>query len=221
MPPPADAPRTRRAAVTALAAATLLTGCGGDDGVDLQEALLTADDLPGGVELMSVDAIELTGTITSMAQLLENVTYEPAECEDDPADPLRGHDVESSGMAAVSGDDVFVQAVYTGASVDDLAAIEEYYQRCREVTVSGEMAGQPVDMTITTQVTGGPPVDADHVIALDSTTSAAGAPDALDHIVYLIDGAEGMFVAVTPESTTFDLDELTAKALEKLRAARD
>lgn len=211
----------RTTARTALVATAVLLSACGSGGVDLDAALLTADDLPDGVELLPVDALELTGTIQSMAQLLENVTYEPAECQDDPANPLRRHEVESAGMAAVSGDDVFVQAVYTGASVDDITAIEDYYQRCREVTVSGEMAGQPVDLTIKTQVTGGPPVDADHVIALDSTTSAAGAPDTLDHVVYLIDGGEGMFVAVTPESRTFDLDELTVTALEKLRAARD
>ncbi|SDT65817.1 hypothetical protein [Jiangella sp. DSM 45060] len=210
----------RTTARTALVATAVLLSACGSGGVDLDAALLTADDLPDDVELLPVDALELTGTIQSMAQLLENVTYEPAECQDDPADPLRRHDVESAGMAAVSGDDVFVQAVYTGASVDDITAIEEYYQRCREVTVSGEMAGKPVDLTIRTHVTGGPPVDADHVIALDATTTAAGAPDTLDHVVYLIDGAEGMFVAVTPESSTFDLDELTVRALEKLRAAR-
>ncbi|WP_116949752.1 DUF5642 family protein [Jiangella endophytica] len=219
MPPRADLLRTRRAAVTALTAAGLLSACGGA-GVDLQAALLTADDLPSGVEVMPVDAIELTGTIQSMAQLLENVTYEPAGCEDAAADPLRRDGAESAGMTAVSGEDVFVQAVYTGASTDDLAAIEEYYQRCDEVTVSGEMAGQTVDLTITTELSDGPPVDADHVIALDSTTAAAGAPEAVNHVVYLIDGGEGMFVAVTPDSTVFDLDALTAKALEKLRAAR-
>ncbi|PZF84014.1 hypothetical protein [Jiangella anatolica] len=210
----------RKTALTTLVAAALLTGCGGDDGVDLEAALLTADDLPEDVDLLPLDAIELTGTIKSMARLLENVSYEPAECAEDPADPLHRDDVESAGVTAVSGEDVFVQAVYTGASVDDLTAIEDYYRRCAEVTVRGEMAGEKVDLTITTEVTGGPPVDADHVIALDSTTSAAGAPDMLNHAVYLIDGAEGMFVAVTPESRTFDLDALTVTALEKLRAAR-
>lgn len=196
-----------------------------DDGaaggaVDLNAALLTADDLPDASQVTPIDVAEMAISMDGVAGQLEGATFEPAECQDNSADPLRRDGVEAAAMIAVSEVDVFMQAVYTGASEDDIAAVEEYYERCGEVIYSGEMDGQSIEMTTTTELVDGPSVDADHVVALDSTMAGSGLPGTVTRVVYVIDGDLGMYVAAKPDSAMFDIDALTATALEKLRAAR-
>ncbi|SDU40089.1 DUF5642 family protein [Jiangella alkaliphila] len=188
--------------------------------VDLDAALLTAGDLPDGAQIMPIDVTEMATGMDSMAGLIEGATYEPAECQDNSADPLRRDGVEAAAMTAMSEVDVFMQAVYTGASEDDIAAVEDYYERCGEVSFSGEMADQAIEMTTTTEIVDAPSVDADHVVALDSTMAGSGLPGTVTRVVYVIDGDLGMYVAANPDSAVFDIDALTATALEKLRAAR-
>lgn len=191
-----------------------------DGELDLDAALLTADDLPEGAELVAIDTAQLAGGMETMAKLVEGATYDPAECQDNSSDPMRRDGVEAAAMTALVGTDVFMQAVYTDATADDIAAVEEYYERCGEVTFSGEVAGQDIEMTTTTRVVEAPTVDADQVIALDSTTAGGGQPGTANRIVYVVDGHDGMYVAANPDSTVFDLNALTAAALEKLRDAR-
>lgn len=192
---------------------------GGDAGAtDLQAALLAAEDLPEGATVSAFDVAQLSGAAESMAQLLEGVTYEPADCQTYEADPLQKDGVEAVGMTATSGTDVLVNAVYTNAGGTDVADVQEYYDRCGEITISGEAAGQPLDMTVRSSTVDAPDVDADEVLAVETVTESAAMPAVPTRIIYMIDGDRGVYVAGNPESTTFDLNALAAAALDKLRA---
>ncbi len=50
--------------------------------------------------------------------------------------------------------------------------------------------------------------------------AGSGLPGWVTRIVYVIDGDLGVYVGANPDSAVFDIDALTATALEKLRAAR-
>lgn len=192
---------------------------GGDAGAtDLQAALLSAEDLPEGATVSAFDVAQLSSAGESMAQLLEGVTYEPADCQAYDANPLQKDGAEAAGMTATSGTDVLVNAVYTNASADDVASVQEYYDRCGEITISGEAAGQPLDMTVRTTTVDAPEVDADEVIAVETVAESATMPSVPTRVIYMIDGDRGVYVAGNPESATFDLDTLAADALEKLKA---
>ncbi|TDE08952.1 DUF5642 family protein [Jiangella asiatica] len=191
-----------------------------EGGTDLSAAVLAAEDLPADVEIMPFDATMVSDMGASMAGMLEGITYEPADCQGYADDPLQRDGVESAGISAISGTDVFVSAVYTGASADDVAAVEDYYGRCAEIAISGEAAGQPVDMTLTTEIVDAPAVDADEAIAIETTTVMPGVPETPMRIIYMIDGDRGVYVAGNPESAVFELDALAPAALDKLRAAQ-
>ncbi|TDD67286.1 hypothetical protein E1262_19520 [Jiangella aurantiaca] len=192
---------------------------GGEAGATgLQAALLAAEDLPEGATVSAFDVAQLSSAGESMAQLLEGVTYEPADCQAYDANPLQKDGAEAAGMTATSGTDVLVNAVYTNASADDVASVQEYYDRCGEITISGEAAGQPLDMTVRTSTVEAPEVDADEVVAVETVTESAAMPAVPTRVIYMIDGDRGVYVAGNPESTTFDLDALAAAALEKLKA---
>ncbi|WP_147375557.1 DUF5642 family protein [Jiangella rhizosphaerae] len=192
---------------------------GGESGAtDLQAALLTAEDLPEGATVSAFDVAQLSSAGESMAQLLEGVTYEPADCQAYDSNPLQKDGAEAAGMTATSGTDVLVNAVYTNASADDVASVQEYYDRCGEITISGEAAGQSLDMTVRTTTVEAPEVDADEVLAVETVTESAAMPSVPTRVIYMIDGDRGVYVAGNPESTTFDLNALAAAALEKLKA---
>ncbi|WP_157987693.1 DUF5642 family protein [Jiangella endophytica] len=192
---------------------------GGDAGAtDLQAALLAAEDLPDGATVSAFDVAQLSSAGESMAQLLEGVTYEPADCQAYDADPLQKDGADAAGMTATSGTDVLVNAVYTNASADDVADVQEYYDRCGEITISGEAAGQPLDMTVRTSTVDAPDVDADEVLAVETVTESAAMPAVPTRIIYMIDGDRGVYVAGNPESATFDLEALAVAALDKLKA---
>ncbi|PZF84015.1 DUF5642 family protein [Jiangella anatolica] len=206
---------------TAAAAETAAAGEGEGDGegaAGLQGALLTAEDLPEGATVSAFDVAQLSSAGESMAQLMEGVTYEPADCQAYDSNPLQKDGADAAGMTATSGTDVLVNAVYTNASADDVASVQEYYDRCGEITISGEAAGQPLDMTVRTSTVDAPDVDADEVIAVETVTESAAMPGVPTRVIYMIDGDRGVYVAGNPESTTFDLDALAAAALEKLKA---
>ena len=185
---------------------------------DLQAALLAAEDLPEGATVSAFDVAQLSSAAEGMAQLLEGVTYEPADCQAYDSNPLQKDGAESAGMSATSGTDVLVNAVYTNASADDVASVQEYYDRCGEITISGEAAGQTLDMTVRTSTVEAPEVDADEVIAVETVTESANMPAVPTRVIYMIDGDRGVYVAGNPESTTFDLNALAAAALDKLKA---
>jgi hypothetical protein len=185
---------------------------------DLQGALLAAEDLPEGATVSAFDVAQLSSAAEGMAQLMEGVTYEPADCQAYDANPMQKDGAEAAGMSATSGTDVLVNAVYTGASADDVAGVQEYYDRCGEITISGEAAGQSLDMTVRTSTVDAPDVDADEVLAVETVTEAANMPAVPTRVIYMIDGDRGVYVAGNPESTTFDLDALAAAALDKLKA---
>lgn len=185
---------------------------------DLQAALLAAEDLPEGATVAAFDVAQLSSAAEGMAQLLEGVTYEPADCQAYDSNPLQKDGAESAGMSATSGTDVLVNAVYTNASTDDVASVQEYYDRCGEITISGEAAGQTLDMTVRTSTVEAPEVDADEVIAVETVTESANMPAVPTRVIYMIDGDRGVYVAGNPESTTFDLNALAAAALDKLKA---
>lgn len=184
----------------------------------LQAALLSAEDLPEGATVSAFDVAQLDSAGESMAQLLEGVTYEPADCQAYDTNPLQKDGAEAAGMTATSGTDALINAVYTNASADDVADVQEYYDRCGEITVSGEAGGQTLDMTIRTTTVDAPEVDADEVIAVETVTESAAMPAVPTRIIYMIDGDRGVYVAGNPESTTFDLNELAGAALDKLKA---
>lgn len=192
---------------------------GGEAGATgLQSALLTAEDLPEGATVSAFDVTQLSSAAESMAQLLEGVTYEPADCQAYDSNPLQKDGAESAGMSATSGTDVLVNAVYTNASTDDVASVQDYYDRCGEITISGEAAGQSLDMTVRTTTVDAPEVDADEVIAVETVTESANMPAVPTRVIYMIDGDRGVYVAGNPESTTFDLNALAAAALDKLKS---
>lgn len=197
-------------------------GAGGDAGgdVDLEAALLSAEDLPSGVQIQPLDLAQISGSMDSLESLLSGITVEPAECQANDADPMMQEGAQGAAMTAVQDADVLVNAVYADASGDDLAAVEEYYQRCGEVSVSGDAGGQQLDMTVTSQVVDAPDVDADEVLAIDTVTTGSGIPEVPMRTIYMVDGDHGVYVAANPEGALFDLDALAAAALEKLRAAR-
>lgn len=234
----------RKLGISAIVAATLLlAACGGDDepaddataageesaaaeespagdapAGDLQAALLAAGDLPADATVTPFDVAQMSSAAESMAGLLEGVTYEPADCQAYDDNPVQKEGAESAGMSATSGTDVIVNAVYTGASADDVASVQDYYERCGEITVSGEAAGQPLDMTIRTTTVEAPDVDADEVIAIETVTESAMMPAVPTRVIYMIDGDRGVYVAGNPTSTVFDLNALAATALDKLKA---
>ncbi|TDC53732.1 hypothetical protein E1212_04405 [Jiangella ureilytica] len=185
---------------------------------ELQAALLTAEDLPEGATVSAFDVAQLSSAAEGMAQLLEGVSYEPADCQAYDNNPLQKDGAESAGMSATSGADVLVNAVYTHASADDVASVQDYYDRCGEITISGEAAGQTLDMTVRTSTVDAPEVDADEVIAVETVTESANMPAVPTRVIYMIDGDRGVYVAGNPESTTFDLNALAAVALDKLKA---
>ncbi|MBB5786768.1 DUF5642 family protein [Jiangella mangrovi] len=191
---------------------------GGEAATGLQGALLTAEDLPEGATVSAFDVAQLSSAAEGMAQMLEGVTYEPADCQAYDSNPLQKDGAESAGMSATSGTDVLVNAVYTGASADDVASVQDYYDRCGEITISGEAAGQTLDMTVRTTTVEAPEVDADEVIAVETVTESANLPAVPTRVIYMIDGDRGVYVAGNPESTTFDLNALAATALDKLKA---
>lgn len=185
---------------------------------DLQGALLAAEDLPEGATVSAFDVTQLSSAAEGMAQLLEGVTYEPADCQAYDSNPLQKDGADSAGMSATSGADVLVNAVYTNASADDVASVQDYYDRCGEITISGEAAGQALDMTVRTSTVDAPDVDADEVIAVETVTESANMPAIPTRVIYMIDGDRGVYVAGNPESTVFDLDTLAAAALDKLKS---
>lgn len=184
----------------------------------LEAALLSAEDLPEGAAVSAFDVAQLDSAGESMAQLLEGVTYEPADCQAYDTNPLQKDGAEAAGMTATSGTDALINAVYTNASADDVASVQEYYDRCGEITVSGEAGGQSLDMTIRTTTVDAPEVEADEVIAVETVTESAAMPAVPTRIIYMIDGDRGVYVAGNPESTTFDLNALAVAALDKLKA---
>lgn len=199
------------------------TDDGGDTGggdADLQAALLTAEDLPSGVQIQALDLGQISGSMDSLESLLSGITYEPADCAGNDADPMLREGAQGAAMTAVQDADVLVNAVYADASSDDLTAIEDYYERCGEVSVSGDAGGQQLDMTVTSQVVDAPDVDADEVVAIDTVTTGSGIPEVPMRTIYMIDGDHGVYVAANPEGALFDLDALATAALEKLRAAQ-
>lgn len=193
---------------------------GGSGDVDLEAALLTAEDLPSGVQIQALDLGQISGSMDSLESLLTGITYEPVDCQANDADPMLQEGAQGAAMTAVQNADVLVNAVYADASGDDLAAIEEYYGRCGEVSVTGEAGGQQLDMTVTSQVVDAPDVDADEVLAIDTVTTGSGIPEVPMRTIYMVDGDHGVYVAANPEGALFDLDALAAAALEKLRAAQ-
>lgn len=201
---------------------------GSDEGsgeiADLNAALLTVEDLPEGAALTPIDITQFSSSNEQLAQMMEDITYEPAECGDNSAYPFAREGTEAAAQTAVVGEgmeiDALTNAVYAGASEDDIAAIEDYVSRCGEVSASGTVAGQTIDMTITTTVADAPSTDADHALALDSAVSMSGTEIPASRSVFLVDGDYGVLVGGNPESANFDFDALTQTALDKLRAAQ-
>lgn len=193
---------------------------------DLNAAVLAAEDLPEGVEITPIDVAGLSNAMAGAAGMIEGMTFEPADCQDNSADPLQAEGVEAAAITATSGDmesgsfDVLMNAVYSNADTSSIAAVEDYYAQCAEVAVSGEVGGTTVDMTISTQLVDAPELDADEVIAIENTTTMQGLPATTTRLIYLIDGDHGVYLAGNPESTVFDLDALAGAALDKLRAAQ-
>ncbi len=95
--------------------------------------MLTAADMPEGAQVMPMDAITWPPTLESMTSLIEDATYEPADCEARLGRPDAARGRRRRGHDGLSGADFFMHAVYAGASGDDLAAIEEFYERCGDV----------------------------------------------------------------------------------------
>lgn len=201
----------------------------GGEIADLTTALLTAEDLPEGAQLTPISGDLLTSTTTSMAGMLEDVTYEPADCGGEKANetnPLAGEGVQAEAVSASVGElpafDVVVHAVYSGASSDGLSALEDYAEQCSEVALTGTIAGQTIDSTSTITVVDAPSVDADATLAIDVATTSAAMPTPipLNRAVYIVDGDYGIMLSANPESEVFDLDALAQTALDKLHAAQ-
>lgn len=188
--------------------------------VDPAAALLTAEDLPSGVQIVPLDLGEVSGSLDSLESLLEGIAYEPADCAGNDDDPLMREGADGAAITAVQDADVLVNAVYSGASADDIAAVGDYYERCGEISVTGDAGGQPLDMTVSSQVVDAPDVDADEVIAIETVTTGSGIPEIPMRTIYMVDGDYGVYVSGNTTSVLFDFDALAATALEKLRAAR-
>lgn len=192
----------------------------GSGEVDLTKALLTAEDLPPSATVEAFDATTLTANTESFTNMMDEVTYEPAECKNNDADPFGRTGVEAAGMTAILDTDVFVQAVYSGAEESDIDNMKDYYEKCSEVAITGGIAGQQMEMTMTTAPVDPPPVEADDVVAMETNVSATGVPAPGMRVIYLRDGDHGIFLSGTSTSTNFDLNALAVTALERLREAR-
>lgn len=204
---------------------------GGEEGggtvSDLSAALLTAEDLPEGAQIQPFDVSAFSAGAAGMAELLEDIVYEPADCADTEgtANPLAREGVEAVGMTAATGEamaaDVLVNAVYSGASTDDIDAAADYANRCPSVNVTGTTAGQAIDMTVSNSVVEGLDIDADAAIALNATIESGAVPVPPTRVIYVVDGDYGVMLSANPESEHYDLDALVQIALDKLRAAQN
>lgn len=193
----------------------------GDDEEDISAALLVAGDLPEGVEVEPMDISGFSGAVAGMTEMLEDVEYDPAECKENSADPLMHEGVEAAAMTAMAGSganiEVLMNAVFAGASTDDVDALTDYYENCSEIAITGSIAGQQLDMVTKTTVTDAPDLDADAVLALEVAVESATAPAVPQRLVYAIEGDHGTYVAANAESSTFDVDALAATVLDRLQ----
>lgn len=200
-----------------------------DDGgpIDLSAALLTADDVAPEAEIEQVDVAALAGMTQGggMAEFMEDMTIEPADCQENDVDPFSKDGVEAKGMSATFGGndgdlevDVLMNAVYSGAESSDLDGLKDRLDTCGEVSVTNPELG--VDMTMTMTIDDAPPVDAEEAAAFEFTPTSSGEQGPTTRIIYLIDGGYGVYVAGMRDSANYDLDQMSATALEKLRTAQ-
>ncbi len=194
--------------------------------VDPEAALLGAEDLPDGADVQPVDMAGLNGGMEDLQEgIAEDVTYDPAECQDSEGVGFYGDDVESAGMHASVGEgletDTVQHSVFRGVDESDLSELEGYYQDCGEITISGTVQGQSIDQVLTTSTVDAPSVDADQVTALETTLSVAGTTEDPERMIFIVDGDYGIQLSGAAQSETFNVDELANVALERLNEARN
>ncbi|AYY12886.1 hypothetical protein EF847_09395 [Actinobacteria bacterium YIM 96077] len=204
-------------------------GAGAGSDVDLSEVLLTADDLPDEAEVGPQSAVDMT-MVTSMERLVEvqseEASVEPSECENASSSPLARDDVESAGVVAEVEEEELVWkelrgAVYANATADDVDQVAEFIEQCGEYTLNlpegGEATAGSAEVTMVVSETDAPEVDAEEVIAFEKAEE--GEIGQSLEIVFMIDQGYGVVLAADSDSTAFDMDELSQKALERLRSA--
>lgn len=195
-------------------------GSGGT--ADVSAALLGADDLPSGASVTPLDIAGFAGAMSGMADMLQDVTYDPADCKENSADPLLAEGVDAAAMTATAGEganvEVLVNAAYAGANSDDFDGLMDYYDRCGEVAITGTIQGQEIDMVTKSSVVDAPALDADAVMAIEVAIESQMIPAVPQRIVYVVEGEYGAYVSANASSTEFDVDALAGIALERLES---
>lgn len=228
----------------AAAAALVVTGCGSEDQPepeqasmedsggegketkpqDLSAGLLTAKDLPEGSQVQPFDAGEINSGISGLGEMLQDVAYDPAECQANTDDPLSAEGIDAAGVTASVGSgeqvEVVVNAVYTEANADDLTGLSDYVDQCGTVSIKGTINGEPIDVTVHSELTDPPEVEADAVVAMETSSASEQIPggEAPTRIIYMVDGNVGVYVAGNPDAAGFNIDELARTALERARS---
>jgi hypothetical protein len=191
--------------------------------IDMSAALLTAKDLPAGAEIKSLDLAQITNEIQDAAANADDLTYDPASCAGESANPFGANKIEAKALQATiaATQDVLVNAVVAHPKSDALSKLENYIDTCGEVSVSGNIAGQPVNLVVTTTAVPAPDLDADKVVAWDAATSSNGGEAVPIRTIFMVDGDYGVYVSGMPDSTSFKLEDLAATALDRLHAAEE